>query len=332
MAHEVESMMSVGETPWHGLGKVLVSPPNGAEAIKQAGLGWTVREEKLFTADGREVEAKAIVRDSDDEILGHHVGKNWTPIQNADVFGFFDPLIDAGQAIYETAGSLRGGTRVWALARLGGDDMVIVPKADDRVRRYLLLSNSHDGTLAVSVGFTPIRVVCANTLRMALDDKKESKLLKLLHTKGVKDTLEMVRDAVNVANQRFEATAETYRTLASRNIDATTLEKYVYRVFDSPTPSKSKDAIDGLLAKFTRKDQNARARYEAIGLLFERGRGNDLLGVKGTAWAAYNAVTEYLQYERPRSTAESRLDSLTFGEGAATSRRALHLALEMTDV
>lgn len=335
MAHEVETMMSVKEIPWHGLGTILQSAPTTAEAMKQAGLDWNVEARPLFLGDGRAVEAKAIVRTSDEKILGHHVGEDWTPIQNAEAFGFFDPIVSSGQATYETAGSLRGGTRVWVLARVGSEDSVIVPKADDRVRKYLLLSNSHDGTLAARVGFTPTRVVCANTLRMA-HDSAESALLRLLHTKNVKDTLEQVRDIIDLANQRFEATAEQYRRLARTSIVAKDLEKYVSRVFDAPVPTDprgSVDEVEELMATFAKggqREKNAKARYEMIAGLFEHGRGNDLPGVKGTVWAAYNAVTEYLSHERPRSSVESRLESLTFGVAGKTSQKALDLALAMT--
>ncbi len=337
MAHLVENMFSVVETPWHGLGVILDKPPTTEEAIVAAGLAWEVEKRPLFLADGRGVAAFATVRASDDRILGHHVGKAYTLLQNSQAFAWFDPFLASGEATLETAGSLREGSVVWALARLGRADSIIVPRSDDRVAKYLLLSNSHDGTTAVRVGFSPVRVVCANTLAMAVNGG-ESQLLRLKHTASLAGTLDMVRDTVNTANAKFEATAEGYRALASRQVNAKDLAKYVSQAFEAPivtprAPAAPLSWSDRLLPKAkeqkeSRTEANARARQEAIEELFVHGRGNDLAGVKGTWWGAYNAVTEYLQHERPRSTGETRADSLAFGAAAVTSRKALGLALE----
>lgn len=348
MAHQLESMFSVVETPWHGLGKILDRPPTTKEAIVAAGLDWEVRKCPLYLARsagpnwaredreavslGKRVEAFATVRQSDDRILGHHVGPSYTVLQNAAAFEWFDPFVASGQATLETAGSLRDGAVVWALARIGREDSIIVPKSDDRVAKYLLLSNSHDGTLSVRVGFTPTRVVCANTLAMA-HDAGASQLLRLKHTSSLAGALEIVRDTIDLANKRFEATAQQYRALASKQVNAKDLARFVSQVFDAPEVSAPN--VDDLIparflgkSKESRKEKYARERQDTIEHLFLRGKGNDLAGTRGTWWALYNGVTEYLQYARPRSTAESRLDSLTFGSAAATSRKALGLALE----
>jgi len=247
------------------------------------------------------------------------------------------------QASYETAGSLRGGSRVWILAKLRRDPMTIV-KGDD-VEKYLMLSNSHDGTLAVRVGYTPVRVVCANTLAMAHED---STLLRIRHTKGVAETLDVVRDAVNLADRSFEMTAEKFRHLAARGVSADDLESFVKVVFDTRVTAAerarraskaSKKAVAEMPAGvlglapaggFAANDSEEKASriLPEITRLFEGGRGNTLPGVRGTWWALYNATTEYLQYEK-RGTAETRLDSLAFGDGATKSRKALEAALRM---
>lgn len=329
MAHAVESMFSVVETPWHKLGRILDKPPTTREAIIAAGLDWRVEKRPLFLADGRAVEAFATVRDSDGRILGDHVGPGYTVLQNAEAFAWFDPFVTSGQATLETAGSLRDGSVVWALARLSREASVIVPKADDKVEKFVLLSNSHDGTLAVRVGFAPVRVVCANTLAMA-HDGGASALLRIKHTTNMAGALDAIRDCMNVANARFEATAEQFRALALRDVSSRDLARYVAIVFDAPEP-KVTDlvAFARRAAKETRTESYARVRLETVEKLFRYGKGNDRPGVRGTWWAAYNAVTEYLQYERPRSTAESRIDSLAFGSAATTSRKALATALEI---
>src|SRR5262249_10534005 len=147
MAHLVETMAYVGRRPWHGLGVPLENPPTIAEGIRAAGLAWEVSLQPLVTAGGgRPVPAYATIRQSDGAILGG-VGPQYQPLQNADAFQFFQPFLDAGQASLHTAGSLAGGKRVWVLVKLNRDPLTVAP--GDEVEKYLLLSNSHDGTLAV---------------------------------------------------------------------------------------------------------------------------------------------------------------------------------------
>ncbi len=331
MAHEVENMFFVGEVPWHGLGKRLEGRPTTEEAIKAAGLDWEVGMKPLFTSDAagmvdKAVQAKATYRKSDGRILGV-VGTNWTPLQNAQAFKFFDPFLTTGEAVLETAGSLREGGRVWVLAQLNLEPAVIVAKADDVVRKYVLLSNGHDGTQAVRVGFTPVRVVCANTLAMS-HANAESKLLRIRHHKNVAAALEAVRDVMNTANQSFEATAAQYRDLASKEVNAECLKKYVNLVF-APKRVELAERLaaageeGGLTAEQLRSNV-----YPKIVELFEGGRGNDLPGVKGTYWAAYNAISEYLVHERGKD-AEKRLDSAWFGTGTKINARALKVGHEL---
>lgn len=335
MAHEVENMFSVLETPWHGLGVILQQPPTTREAIVVAGLDWSVEKLPLHLADGRRVDAFATVRSSDGAVLGTQIGAAYTVLQNRDVFGWFDPFLASGEATLETAGSLRGGSVVWALARLTRGDSVIVKAADDVVAKYILLSSSHDGSTGACAALSPIRVVCANTLAMALEDRETARLT-VRHTAGIHASLEAIRDCINVADRKFEATAVQYRRLAQRDVAAAELAKYVSVVFDVPEidakPTNLVQFARGLAAqvaaKETRTEANNRARHDAIAALFATGKGNEARGVRGTWWAAYNAVTEYLGSERPRhKDPASRIDSLTFGAAATTSKRALAAAL-----
>jgi phage/plasmid-like protein (TIGR03299 family) len=308
MAHLIENMLYVGKVPWHGLGTPLDHPPTVQDAIRLAGLDWPVQLAPLHLADGRTVPAFATVRATDQRVLGV-VGPQYRPLQNLEAFDWFQPFLDLGEASIHTAGSLAGGKRVWVLAKLNRAPITIT--ADDTVEKFLLLSNSHDGTLAVRVGFTPIRVVCANTLAMA-HGAEASRLLRVRHTKGTLRSLEAIRDVMDLANQSFEATAEQYRRLATRDICPADLRRYVKQVFSLPEE------------RATERPQQRRL-LESCVRLFEVGQGNALITVRGTAWAAYNAVTEYLGTERGR-TAESRLNSLWFGDSARLSERALELA------
>ncbi len=323
MAHEIENMMYVGEVPWHGLGRKIEGRPTTADAIVAAGLDWEVGKKPLVTCDGEPVDHVATYRKTDNKILGV-VGEDWTPLQNKDAFGFFDPFLATGEAVLETAGSLRGGKRVWVLALLNAEPSVIVPKANDIVRKYILLSNSHDGSLAIRVGFTPIRVVCANTLAMSHNDG-ESKLLKLRHTKNVDKALAAVQDIMNTANASFEATAEQYRLLAAKGCTDETLKKYVQLVF---APKKSALAAAQAAATGASEEASASRIMPKVAELFASGRGNDVPGVRGTMWAAYNAITEYLVHDRG-TDAERRLNEAWFGQGAVLNARALNVGVEM---
>lgn len=316
MAHELEILQNgeastfyVGDVPWHKLGKRLIKAPTVEEGIVAAGLNWTVGlRDLVMAADGREVDHKATVRESDGSILGV-VGPGYKPLQNLEAFNFFNPFLAAGEASLETAGALFNGKRVWILAKINRDPSVIVK--GDAVEKYILLSNSHDGTLAVRVGFTPVRVVCNNTLSMATGT--DARLIRVRHTGSVAENLAKVGEIMNLANAQFEATAEQYRELARNQISAADLERLVKVTF---TPAKADD------------EDAAKRILENVIPLFESGRGNDMPGVAGTYWGAYNAITEYLQYERGKDE-QSRLNQLWFGQSATMSKRALETALDM---
>ncbi len=313
MAHKVEKMVFAGATPWHGLGTEINQDTSFWDAFELAGLDWEVDTKPLFTGDGEKVSHRAAYRVSDGRILGI-VGKRWTPLQNRDAFEIFEPLVDAGEMVIHTAGSLRNGERIWALCQLNQDNSEIV--AGDEVAKFVLLSNGHDGKLAVHFGFTPIRVVCANTEALARGSKA-SKLVRVRHSRFVKQNVQDLRNVMNFANQEFEATAEQYRYLASKGINSEDLDKYIKIVLG--IGEKSADEM-------TTRSKNIVSSIED---LFESGRGSDIAGVRGTYWGAYNAVTEYLNYSKGR-TANNRMDSVWFGQNGTMNQKALDTALELS--
>jgi len=310
MAHEVVEMFSVRETPWHGLGHVLDDHPEDLKhAYKLAGMDYPVNTYPLFTEDGREAPAVAIIRDDTGEILGTS-GKSYEVLNNWDAISWFQPFLDSKLAKLETAGVLRQGKKIWILAQINRDPISIVPKANDNVKAYILLSNGHDGVTAGRLGFTPIRVVCHNTLSWA-HGAKASKLVRVFHRGNVKAALDKLRDAMDLANEEFVASTELYQELAKHEISSKDLKRYVRQVFK---PAEDPD------------DKNvAKQLIKRIRPLFEQGRGNDVVGVRGTAWAAYNAVTEYLSYGRGVNN-EIRLDNLWFGDAVTLNARALQVA------
>lgn len=198
MAHEVNvvngraSMAYFGETPWHGLGQKLESPATAAEAIIAAGLDFEVGLHPLVTTDGLAVlQRKAVIRPDTNQVLGV-VGNSYVPIQNAEAFQFLDTVVADGELRYHTAGALGRGERIWMLAKLPGH--IRVNGTDDITEKFLLLSNSHDASSALRVYFTPIRVVCANTLGVA-ERRSRGQGVSIIH-KG--DLGAKVREAQNL--------------------------------------------------------------------------------------------------------------------------------------
>jgi len=310
MPANVESMFYTGSEPWHGLGEKLEDAPTISEAITASGLDWEVGTKDLITKDGVDVPARATYRKSDGSILGV-VGPRYVPLQNKDAFEWFQPFIDAGECSLHTGGSLSGGQKVWALAQLNRDPSEIVK--GDEVQKFILLSNSHDGTTAIRVGYTPIRVVCVNTLAFA-HKHNDSQLLRIRHTRSAATNLDNVRDIMDNINAQFEATAEQFRFLASRDFNQNDVKKYVKTLLGC-----EKTVDDDLK---TRTSNTIRKVMETI-----EGPKQDIPGVRGTWWAAYNGFNEYLNYEKGRTT-NNRVESLWFGQNGTANQRALALATE----
>lgn len=313
MPHEIESIAFAGATPWHGLGTPLTEEDiyDWNRVCDKSGLNWDVELTSLVTADTQApVAHRAVRRTSDGRVLGV-VGPRFCVLQNRDAFKWFQPFLDAREAALHTAGALRQGSRVWVLAKLNRDPLVIA--AGDEVEKFILLSHGHDGSLAVRVGFSPVRVLCSNTLAMA-HGSDASKLIRVRHSKSLLTNLANIREVMDLANQQFEATADQFRLLARRSINQGDLRRYVKRVLRV----EDKDEISTRTLN----------QIEEIIRLCESGRGNDLPSVRGTLWTAYNGVSEYLGYVRGRSQ-QSRIDSLWFGEAAVVNRRALEVALAM---
>ncbi len=319
MAHEIETVNGQaciayhGQRPWHGLGTALTDEDlySWSGTAKKAGLDWTVELVPLQTADTQsKVEHRAVRRQSDGRILGV-VGSRYAPLQNEDAFKWFQPFLDAREAALHTAGSLKGGTRVWVMAKLNRDPLVIAQ--GDEVEKYILLSHGHDGSLAVRVGYSPQRVVCSNTLAMA-HRADASKLIRIKHTRDVLENLANIREVMSVADAEFTATAEQYRLLARKSINQSDLRKYIKLVLkvedEQGTSTRLKNIVEQIIG------------------LAESGRGNDLPSVRGTYWTAYNGLAEWLTYNRGRSS-DNRLNSLWFGDGHSMNRHALEVALDM---
>lgn len=323
MAHNLATtngktaMMYTGETPWHKLGTRLEEPPTAQEAMVASGLDYAVELCQLQTIHGTMVpQRKATVRADTGQVLGV-VGNNYQPIQNSQAFCFLDALVAKGQVRYHTAGALGQGERIWLLAKLPKD--IRVNQTDDLINKFLLLSNTHDGTTALRVLFTPIRVVCQNTLNLA-ERYGAGQGIAIQHKGDLDTKIREAQRVLGLTHQFYELAEARINHLASHKPTVHEVLSYFEQVYPDPVDTDNSRAFkvrDHLLA------------------LFENGMGQELPGIRGTTWAAYNAVTEWVDHHRPTRSANPnerasrRLNSAWFGEGARIKGRAWDLALEM---
>ena len=261
MAHKLSTvngragLMYVGEVPWHDLGSRLDAPATAAEAIDAAGLDFEVGLSPLATADGIPVlRRKAVVRRDNGEVIGV-VGNGYVPVQNREAFGFLDAVAADGAVRFHTAGSLRRGERVWLLGKLCGQ--IQVEGSDDLTEKFLLLSNSHDGSSALRVFFTPIRVCCANTLAMA-DRSSRGEGIAIRHQGNLPAKVREAQEVLWLARRYYDDLEIRLDFLAGHQPTAAQLGRYFEALYPDPA--------DG---------SNSRARNvrDALYNLFERGKG-----------------------------------------------------------
>jgi phage/plasmid-like protein (TIGR03299 family) len=317
MAHNISTvsgraeMAYVGETPWHGLGAKVDKAMTSGEAITLAGLDWRVLKMPIFFGENHPVKGKfATVRTDSNEALGV-VGDKYRVLQNKEAFSFFDAIVGEKLAMFHTAGALGVGERIWMLAKLPGE-LWVTPK--DNIEQYLLLTNSHDGSSAVQIMATPIRVVCQNTLNVAINMRTDQKT-RVRHTLNMGTGIEEIRTQLGLVGNYFRIFEELGRHLVSKQANT----KVVEELFDAL-------GLSTLKAKESTRTENI--RYEILGL-FDHGKGNRDPLVKGSAWALFNGVTEYVDFNRSArgktdgQRLESRAESLLFGSGADIKQRAL---------
>ncbi|MEX1138922.1 MAG: DUF932 domain-containing protein [Bacteroidota bacterium] len=304
------SMMYVGETPWHRLGTKLDKPATAEEAIEAAGLGFTVQLMSLKTADAdiRVEKHFATVRMDTFQALGV-VGSRYVPIQNKDAFTMFDALVGEGEAIYHSAGALGKGERIWLLAKL--PDYIRV-NGNDIVKKYLLLTNSHDGSEVVRVKLTPIRVVCENTLAVALGGVEQE--VRIRHTAQAEEKLKKAHEILGLSNWLYAELDRIFNGMSRRKMSNTEIGDYVKEIFPEPMGDSHRSQTPKI--------------HEKVLELCETGAGAE--SANGTLWGAYNAITEYVDHCRlSRADDSSRLKSMWFGSGEKIKKRAFEVAVSM---
>lgn len=329
MVAAVETMAYAGEVPWHGLGEKVSNKLTPEQMLKAAKLNWTVSKRKTFFEGkgGKHQEMKnefALVRDSDDYLLSN-VGATYKPIQNATAMDFFKKFVMAGHMDMETAGSLWGGRYIWGLARIGKDFKL---GKEDEVRGYLLLSNPHVFGKAMVIQFTPIRVVCWNTLTFALgsDLKGKPGAFRLPHSTAFTDEVRKKAElALGLATHQMDEFKQVAQVLTKKKAPPKAIEEYFCNVleFDPKTKQVKAKPVKKEDAEKQEREPRLLPKFRSA---LEKAPGHDMQTAKGTYWGALNAVTYVIDHEmgRDRSTA---LRNAWLGHSAKIKRRALGLAL-----
>lgn len=318
MAHELEmingqaQMAYVGQVPWHGLGVEVDPNSTPVEMMEAAGLNWKVRELKTFAEmklNGKTTRLptgqKALVRETDGRVLTQ-VGKNWHPVQNEEAFDFFAEFVERGQMQMHTAGSLKNGEIIWALAKVNDEFELF---NGDRVESYMLFSNPHQYGKCIDIRFTPIRVVCNNTLTISLN-KTAKTAVRVNHRQEF--SADAVKEMMGVAHFKMSKYKEMAEFLGSKRSTEDTMRQYF-----------------GELLGVSNKDANelSRRAERAIEVVKEQPGAQF---AEGSWWQNFNAITFMADHELGRSN-DTRLQSAWYGSNQKLKSKALELALDMAD-
>jgi phage/plasmid-like protein (TIGR03299 family) len=331
MAHMLEqygdmaSFASLREPAWHGLGTVIDEPVTTSEMLSLSHLsGWNVRVEELQLPARSHREYFATVRtnpfDGGSDVLGV-VGQRYKVLQNEELFQFGDNLLDGGQ--WETAGSIKDGTVVFGSLALNRETELDPKGRGDKVKNYLLVHTSHDGSLAIQASITPVRVVCQNTLNMAVGSKGKSakQSFRVRHTQTLGGKVQAAREALGMANKYLDEFDKVANEMIAKEIS----DKQFFDIITNVYPKPEEDT-KGAMTKWENKIDTLNTIYN----------GETCVNIKGTSWGAYNALTERLDwYRNPRGgNAESVLAAAS-GFDAATNaekNRLLSVVKQLTTV
>ena len=308
MAHQVETMAYAGEVPWHGLGKQVLPDLSPEQMLYEAGLDWSVEKVPAFAeVNGEKVAVgkSALVRSSDSKVLDV-VGDDWNPVQNAEAFGFFADFVNEGNMEMHTAGSLKGGQMVWALAKVKEESFELF--GNDRVDSYLLFSNPHMYGKSIDVRFTPIRVVCNNTLTLSLGTSSKNSV-KVSHR--TQFNADQVKETMGIASSKLNQYKEMSQFIASKRFTEDSKIEYLEKLFPVLGEAKRKQRSKGAAGVLDILDTQPGAEYG-----------------EGTFWQLFNGVTYYVDHEMGRN-ADNRMSAAWFGSGVKKKQDALNLAAEM---
>lgn len=320
MAHLVEQMAYVGATPWHGLGERLPSGQPIEVWQQAAGMDWSIEETPVRYLAEQKGNLGTIMAFEDQKVLYRSdtkaplsvVSQRYQVVQPRAVLNFYRGLTEFNNFELETAGVLKGGRKFWALARTGQSTSL---KGGDEVNGYLLLATSCDGSMATTATPTTVRVVCNNTLSIAID--RTAQAIRVPHNTHFDEAA--VKRQLGLAVSQWDEFMIRLRALSERKVKPKESMDYFLNVLcEVGDPSLSRQ-----------KPNNERALSRAMTLYEGKGRGAELDSAKGTAWGLVNAVTEFVDHERRARSTDNRLDSAWFGTGAQIKQKALTQALLM---
>lgn len=320
MAHLIEQMAYVGDTPWHGLGQQLSRHQPLEVWRQQAGMYWHIEESPVrFIADGTGhlgsihsfPEQKVLYR-SDTRAPLSVVSQRYKVVQPEEVLEFYRDLTEYAGYELETAGVLKGGRKFWALARSG---LGTALKGQDQVNAYLLLATSCDGSLSTVATPTSVRVVCNNTLTIAVDGMSQG--VKVPHSTEFRPLL--VKQQLGISVSQWDDFMYRMKTLAERKVSREEVQAYFQAVI-----CNAEEPLDD-----PSKLPNYRALNRVQKLYHGEGRGSQLCTAQGTAWGLLNAITEYVDHEKRARSNDYRMDSAWFGQGASLKDKALESAMAL---
>lgn len=329
------SFFSVKEKAWHGLGQIIQDYPTSAEALKFAGLDFTVEKRKLFTFDNEnnngnadldiiipEIEVPgffATIRTDTEQVLGV-VGKDYEVVQNIDAFSFFDSIVGGDGIQYETAGALGKGERIFITAKL--PSYIKVGK-DDLIEQYLFLTTSHDGYGSITAAFTPVRIVCNNTLNAAL--RNHSNCIRIRHTSNAKDRLEQAHKVMGISNQLSGQLETIFNQWSKVKITDPELQRLIQLAL---VPNK--EVLDNI--NTGKWDELSTCFNNICNSVYEYAMASPTQQqetTRGNLFGAYNAVTGYFQNVRNYKNEEAKLKSILYGGTAqARTQKAFNLCEE----
>ena len=341
MAHQIEQIAYVGETPWHGLGNQL-SPNQPLEVwAQQAGMDWRIESSNVSYMAQNErgqsiimpFEEQRVLYRSDTHAPLSVVSQRYQEVQPKEILEFYRDLTEQSGFELETAGVLKGGKKFWALARTGQSTAL---KSKDVSNGYILLATACDGTLATTAQFTGIRVVCNNTLAIALRGQSSSAgVVKVPHS--TKFDAEKVKQQLGISVRAWDEHMYEMKQLTQRKVSQQEAKAYFDAVFNNSTMSIS-DPEENIIqfyrnvarqAQEKKPEPNGRAMNKALEMFNGQGRGADLSSAKDTAYGLLCSITEFVDHERRAMSTDHRLDSAWFGAGAGVKQRGLEQALAL---
>lgn len=341
MAHQIEQIAYVGETPWHGLGNQL-SPNQPLEVwAQQAGMDWRIESSSVSYMAQNERGQSIIMPFEEQRVLYRSdtyaplsvVSQRYQEVQPKEILEFYRDLTERSGFELETAGVLKGGKKFWALARTGQSTAL---KAKDVSNGYILLATACDGTLATTAQFTSIRVVCNNTLAIALRGQSSSAgVVKVPHS--TKFDAEKVKQQLGISVRAWDEHMYEMKQLTQRKVSQQEAKAYFDAVFNNSTMSIS-DPEENIIQFYRnvaqqtqekKPEPNGRAMNKALDMFNGQGRGADLSSAKDTAYGLLCSITEFVDHERRAMSTDHRLDSAWFGAGAGLKQRGLEQALSL---